>query len=98
MKQEEPSRLVVMIADQLHKEAKASAALQGVTLRVLVEKALEAYLGGERSKVDKVDRPAEAPKDASPEMENAFAQLLEKEVDRANAEHARRVASGVIKG
>jgi hypothetical protein len=106
MKQEEPSRLVAMITDQLHKEAKAYAALQGVTLRELVERALEAYLSskastpkGKPSGEVLVDNPLTAPpKETSPETENAFALLLEKEAERAKAEHERRVAAGIIKG
>jgi hypothetical protein len=106
MKQEEPSRLVAMIADKLHKEAKAYAALQGVTLRELVERALEAYLSskastpkGKPSKEVLVDNLLTAPpKETSSETENAFAQLLEKEAEKAKLEHERRVASGIIKG
>lgn len=106
MKQEELSRLVVMIGDGVHKRAKAYAALQGVTLRELVENALEHYLSSKAP--DPKGKPSEEvlvdnqltppPKETNPELENAFAQLLEKEAERMKAEHERRVAAGIIKG
>lgn len=44
MTQEEPVRLVVHISDTMHKAAKATAALRGITLRELVEVAIRREL------------------------------------------------------
>jgi hypothetical protein len=112
MTQEKVIRLVVHIEPTLHKAAKAIAALRGITLRDLVveavRKEIEGKPGGEvpltrTERIQRLKRPepeGEAPAPAAGggrELEDAVAAQLEKEVERAKAEHERRVAAGVIK-
>jgi hypothetical protein len=101
MTQAEETRTVVIISNALHKSAKAAAALRGCTLRELVEEAIRKEILGKPSGEVRPPEPIaeKKPQEAQNKaLEDAVAAHLEKEVEKAKAEHERRIAAGILKG
>ena len=91
------------ISHTLHKAAKATAALRDITLRELVEQALEKELlpgkpSAKGKEADKASEEAPKPSSTNKALEDALAAQLEKENARMQAEHEDRIARGLIKG
>lgn len=90
MDKEEPVRLVVHISPTLHKRAKATAALRGLTLRALVEASLADAIGDAAG----VDPKPAAPAPASVEGEEMLLEVMEKnlaELTRRSEEQRARL-------
>jgi len=98
-------RLVVELPDELLHRAKLSALENRETLRALVERAIERECKAKATPHPKSAPPPSAGSKASPSpevaapntaLEDAVARQLEETNKRAQEEHARRVAAGLV--